>query len=474
MGVEKSKKNLRLSALVSVLLICAASLAACAPTPQAAPSPTVTREAATPNAAPVPSITPGAVSQINVNAADLRGVTITVWHPWFGPEAALFESQVADFNSNNPWGITVLTISQNNYSELFENVTASLAAPDKPQLVIGLPEHALVWNSQSGVVDWNPYVNDPKWGWSAQEVADFSPVFLNQDEVDGKRLALPAERTARFLFYNQSWAHDLGFDSPPTTSDAFRQQACAANKALRSNSTPSDDGRGGWYVDADPMTPLAWMDAFGGGVTDGTTGYRFLRPENISFFQFIKTLYDDGCAWRADDTDAIDAFANRQSLFITGSLEDFPAVTRAINTAGSSDQWTILPFPGPARSDFVVYGSSFIMLPSTDQQQLAAWLFVRTILSSENQVRWVQTTGMFPLRISTMTLAADYAASYPQWVTAVKLLPQADVPPQLPSWRLVRVMLGDGFDSMFRVNTPVGQIAAILAQMDSTASDLMK
>jgi len=33
-------------------------------------------------------------------------------------------------------------------------------------------------------------------------------------------------------------------------------------------------------------------------------------------------------------------------------------------------------------------------------------------------------------------------------------------------------MLGDGFDAMFRANTPAGRVAEILAIMDRTAGDL--
>jgi hypothetical protein len=35
-------------------------------------------------------------------------------------------------------------------------------------------------------------------------------------------------------------------------------------------------------------------------------------------------------------------------------------------------------------------------------------------------------------------------------------------------------MLGDGFAEMYRVNVPSGQVAAILAQMESLARDLNK
>lgn len=384
----------------------------------------------------------------------------------------MLELQAAEFNSSNEWGITVITVSQDNYSELYNTVSSSLAAPDKPNLVIGLPEHALYWDSQSGVADWNAYVNDPHWGWSADEIADFDPAFWNQDDANGKRVGLPAQRTARFMYYNVTWAIELGFDSAPATPDDFREQACAANQFMRKNADASDDGRGGWLVDADPMTALSWMLAFGGGASEAE-GYRFLRPENIDAFKFTKQLYEDVCAWQAD-VNPREEFASRRALFVTGTLEEISEQIRAFSTIGSLDEWTVIPFPSETNDAFVVYGSSYIMLPSSDEAQLATWLFVRTLLSSENQAKWVETTGMFPLRNSTLTLLAPYASTHPQWLTAVKLLPQASQTPKRADWRLVRVAIGDGFNHMFRVNLPSGQVPTILAQLDALVADLAK
>ncbi|MDL1927123.1 extracellular solute-binding protein, partial [Anaerolineae bacterium AMX1] len=60
-----------------------------------------------------------------------------------------------------------------------------------------------------------------------------------------------------------------------------------------------------------------------------------------------------------------------------------------------------------------VYGSSYIVLRSDETRQLAAWLFVRWMLSPDRQARWVQTTGMFPLRSLTLNLVSDYATAHP-------------------------------------------------------------
>ena len=149
-----------------------------------------------------------------------------------------------------------------------------------------------------------------------------------------------------------------------------------------------------------------------------------------------------------------------------------PDLARDFAFAGSTDKWTVLPFPGAEGSALVVYGASYILFESDDADQLAAWLFVRWLLSPENQADWVNSTGLFPLQASTMGLLADYAAGHPQWAEAVNLLPQGRTTPQLAAWRTVRVALGDGFNFMFRVDTPVGQVPSILAQLDALVKDL--
>jgi ABC-type glycerol-3-phosphate transport system substrate-binding protein len=343
-----------------------------------------------------------------------------------------------------------------------------------PQIVIGFPEHALEW--QEHVVDLKPYVSDPVYGLSPDDLADFPAVIWDQDELDGKRFGVPAQRTARFLLYNQSWARELGFDSPPATSSEFEQQACAAHKALGADEDSTNDPLGGWLIDTHAMTPLSWMIAFGGGVQE-EDGYRFLTPGNIAAFRFVKTLRQKNCAWVASlDLPLPDRFAARQALFATASLEDLPAQVRAFSAANNTDEWTVLKFPGDERDALVVYGSSLIMFESDDVTQLASWLFMRWLLSAENQARWVQSTGLFPLRNSTMQLLGDYPPSHPQWAEAVELLSDGETTPQLASWRLVRVMLEDGFRDMFDTirhpDLTDGQVPLILKQMDDTAEDL--
>ena len=432
------------------------------------PPPDATEEVSVP-------VTPTrAVSSLGINKEALRGVQVTVWHPWFGAEASLFESQIAEFNKLNEWGIVVSTEGKQNFGELYQQTTDALEDENNPHLVIAFPEHALGW--QKVVVDLNNYVHDPEYGLTALEMSDFATAAWSQDEVEEIRYGLPAQRTARFLLYNETWARELGFVSPPSTSTEFETQACAAHAALGKDGDPGNDALGGWIIDPNAYTALSWMLAFDGGIQE-EQGYRFLAPGNIEAFKYLKALQQKSCAWvPSPDLPVNERFAMRQALFTTAGLEDLPDQERAFLTSGNRDEWTVLTFPGPEREALIIYGTSFVMFQSEDVTQLAAWLFIRWMLAPENQARWVQSTGLFPMRSATLNLLGDYSAAHPQWAEAAKLLSKGETAPQLPSWRSVRVMLGDGFADMFDVirhpDLTDGQVPVVLKQMEDIAAEL--
>ncbi|MBK9925872.1 MAG: extracellular solute-binding protein [Anaerolineales bacterium] len=447
-------------------------LAACVPSTSTdvtqTPSVAITEK---PSVTQLPTL---AVSSLNVEKEALRGAQVTVWHPWFGAEASLFESQIQQFNTTNEWGIVVNAESKNNFSEVVAQTDAALKESKNPNVVIALPEHAIGW--QENVVDLNTYLRDPIYGMSALEMSDFPSVIWMQDELDDLRLGMPAQRTARFVLYNQSWARELGFDSPPQTFSDFQSQACAAHNALASDANADNDALGGWLIDTNATTTLSWMLAFGGSVQE-EKGYRFLTPKNVDAFKSLKLLQQKGCAWVASpDSSVYDRFAGRQALFATASLEEFVDQARSFGALGSKDEWIALPFPGTDQTAFVVYGSSFIVFNSDDVTQLASWLFIRWMLSAENQAKWVQSTDLFPLRSSTMDLLTDYSASHPQWAEAVAFLPTGKMTPKLSSWRNVKVMMEDAvrdmFDTIRHPELTDGQAPIILKQMEDTARDL--
>jgi len=410
------------------------------------------------------------VSRLEINEEALNGLEITVWVPWYGIESDLFNTFVNEFNAQNEWGIQVSVENQVNFSNMYEVVTASLPKEEKPDLVIALPEHAQEWYADGALTDLTAYVEDPKYGIDS---SDIPFVIWNQDLTGGARVAFPAQRDTQVLLWNETWANELGFDSMPASAEDFREQSCGAQKSMLTDAFAENDAIGGWLVNTGAMTAYSWMLAFDGGILEGGN-YRFLTQNNIDAFKFLRELSESSCTWQSTSADPGTSFANREALFIAANLTDLPGVARAFASANSTDKWNVMPFPNDDNGVLSVYGSSYVILDSTDAEQLAAWLFVRWLTDNKQDARWVEVTHLFPLRTSTINLLSDYEKTHPQWKQAVDLLPEGELQPQLASWRTVKIMLGDGFTHMYRVNVPSGQVAAILAQMEMLSKDLSK
>ena len=471
---------MRLTRLLALSLLAALVFSACGTGNPSSVTTTVTSPATdlpvvsgttSPIPSPAPSLTPTPLPTVAVDPAALHGVSIQVWDAFAGPAAKLFTSQAAQFNASNQWGIIVNPAGYGDYPSLFDAMNAAQDAGKAPDLVAALPEQTLVWETNGKVVDLQPYLVDPQWGMGAEAIADIPSIFRAQDNVNGKQLGMPAQRSARFILYNQTWAHELGFANPPTTADEFRLQACAANASFQKDTDPKNDGYGGWIVDTNWQTTYSWLLAFGGGVADGSS-YGLRTDPNLAALQFIKGLFNSHCAWLSTEPTPFDSFARRSALFISGDLAELPTEMESMKRLKNSDEWTVLPFPGSQENVLVTYGPSYSILKSTPEKQLAAWLFIRWLLSPESQSQWVEQTGLFPLRHSVLDMIGPYLLASPQWGAANAALPQAQDVPPMASWRKVRYVLEDGMTVLFQENLPLDKLPALLVEMDSLVQEI--
>jgi multiple sugar transport system substrate-binding protein/sn-glycerol 3-phosphate transport system substrate-binding protein len=450
--------------LVAVLLAgCGGISPVPEPTPTQSPS-TLTARALTPS----PSAQPTA---LQIDPSALNGIHLQIWDAFIGPSADAFANQVALFNTSNPWHIVAYPTDYSDYPSLAAAVTDSLSTAGRPDVVAALPEQALAWKASGAVVDLNPYVNDPEWGLKSSDIADIPSAFWAQDISEGHRLGVPAERSTDLLYYNKTWAHELGFTHPPANAQEFRQQACAANASFKTGGDPQKYGYGGWIVDTSWPAVLAWMTASGGGVAE-EGGYHFQSEQNLSALQELKKLYDDHCAWISSQDTPFDAFADRLALFVSGDLEEIPLAEEAMTRFHSQDEWTVLPYPGVSTSALIAYGPSYALLASNPAQQLAGWLFARWTLSPSNQVQWIQSAWSLPLRTSVMDSLGGGRSGQPQWEAAALALPFVNGTPELASWQKVSYVLQDGSLSIFRTNRTPAQIGPVLDQMDALAEEL--
>lgn len=466
----------------AVLLITAGVLvlSACQPTGQAPavlPAASATPQAATPQREPTArQMTATPLPQFRVDPQALQGVEVRFWHPWSGESAVRTTDLVEEFNRENIWGIRVSISAPGGEAVLREQAGAALESDRRPAVVAAPLDALTQWSRQGAwIVDLNPYTADPEWGLSERETSDFLPLFWQQDVVDGTRLGIPAQRDARLLFYNQSWAKELGFDRPPSNTDDFRRQSCAAMRSLLADPIKTNDGMGGWIIDRSADTLLSWMAAFGAGVPAAAEQtYRFNSPEAAAAFTYLRELFDSSCAWISRNPQPYDYFAGRQALFFSGSLKDLQLQDRAQKRLESTDQWTVLPFPAQQGGEGVLLsgGPSYAVVRSTPAEQLASWLFIRWMILPRHQARLVEAGPSLPLAESVRTELAGFARRNPHWAQVNELIAGMQPGPSQADWWLSGSVLEDAGWQLLQP-TPLPP-AAILQQLDDTLPEVLK
>ncbi|MBE9524063.1 MAG: extracellular solute-binding protein [Chloroflexi bacterium] len=414
---------------------------------------------------PVPSTTPTiAVSTLDITAEDLADTALEFWHPWgFENESALL-TLTEQFNAENPWEISITALGRGN--DLSWRIREGIPSNVLPNLTVGDSSQIRDWERRGDrIVDINLYLDDPIWGFSPEEGADFYTAFWNDDLADSKRIGLPAYRSAMILFYNQSWAKELGFSSPPTTPAEFREQVCAPIGV-------SSDHAAGWLASLDSTTALSWLYAFGGSIVmDG--GYNLAAPQGEDTFVFLEDLFSNGCAWRPDPLDIYQEFAARQGLFLSSSLAGLGAQAAAFQEAGNTDNWVVIPFPSvDGQPVLTTYGLSYVIFQGTPAEQLASWLFIRWMNQPQQQAVWLTTTSSLSTRGSTMELMDNFILDLPQWGQAQDLILYSHSEPTLSSWFVARWAFQDAFNQLLGPNFSPEQIPDLLHELDALLDDI--
>ena len=368
-----------------------------------APSPTESKSTDVPQTLE-PISTPPAIpcapgSEGFLAGVDPRGQTITWWHNHSGPKQDALSMLVAEFNSSNECDIIVDPTLQGGYDEIRSKMNNAIAIGEAPGLVVGYQNDEAFYALEGGLVDINLYLNDPLWGLTGQEQADFYPIFLRQGvhpAFDNKRLGFPPYRSAEVLFYNLTWLNELGFIGPPTTPSEFKSMACAAAKA-------NGDGTGGFIISDSASALASWTYAFGGDISseDGLR-YEFTGQATIDSMTFLKGMLDEGCSYFQAKGYPDPAFAARQAIFTQGSTSGLPYYVESIADAAavnirSPDEWGVVAIPHTTIEPYTNIFGGDVMIPITNPEtQLAAWIFIKWFTQPEIMAPRGENSGCFP------------------------------------------------------------------------------
>jgi multiple sugar transport system substrate-binding protein len=408
-------------------------------------------------------------------AVDPSGQTVQFWHVWgTDPTASALQAIVDEFNATNEWGITVEASEQGRYSDLEDAMNVAIQSGDVPNIVVGYTNALDTWYSVDVLGDMNPYIGDPDWGLTDEEISDFySGVWNNGVNAEGARVGFPHGQSAETIFYNHTWAQELGFASPPTTFEELKDQACAAAAANAADADPDNDGTGGFVLYAGASQVASFVFAAGGDyISEDGQSYDFTSPEIQEVAEFFKEIWDEGCAFPVDGYPNPE-FATRKALMVMSSTAGLPYQASAFEEedAYGDDVWGMIPFPNGGDGIVDSYAQNSGIVLSNPEQELASWLFLKWFTSPEINAKWIEGSGYHPIRESTIDLLGDHIDENPLWAGGISLVPLGLSEPGWASYGTVRRDIQDTFAAILQGD--VEDIPGLLEELNAAAADAL-
>src|SRR5690606_29007820 len=123
--------------------------------------------------------------------------------------------------------------------------------------------------------------------------------------------------------------------------------------------------------------------------------YLFESEPSINALQLYKDLYDQGCGYIPAERFAEQAdFARGLTPFFATSTAGFTFVVQAFVDSGYEAEWSVTTFPHTEGNHVLqVFIPSIIIVGGTPEEQVASWLFLKSLITPEAGALWSSSTG---------------------------------------------------------------------------------
>ncbi len=361
-------QNKRSMIVLTILLILAMTLAACAPV--------------------APADTAGTGSEPAPAASE--GPTTITWAFWGSPEEAASHKAVGDAFMqahpeiqieyyNEPWG------------DYFTKVETLWASGDSA----AIPDVLFLWPTpkyaaQGVLENLGPYIEK-----SGYNLDDYWPALLESASYDGSVYGFPRDISVEVLYYNKDMFDAAGVPYPDETW-TWDDLATAAEQLTVKDASGKTE-RYGLGMEAGKWQ--LWVGQNGGSILDdmrNPTKCTLTDPAATEAVQFFADLMNNGFAMRDADLSQAGGDAGVFSSGQAAMIIQNSSRVSAFNTASLNYDVAVVPIPDGGQRSASAGGAAWVMSAASDNKE-AAWTFLSWLQSTEGGQRlYTQSGEIFP------------------------------------------------------------------------------
>jgi multiple sugar transport system substrate-binding protein/sn-glycerol 3-phosphate transport system substrate-binding protein len=403
-------------------------------------------------------------------------VELDFWYIWDLDEPGTGMNAIVDrFNQENDWGIKVTPHDQGLTLDPLEYIEAAFDEGLVPHVMVSDASVIAEWYQEGLTMNLASFMSDPAAGISLKEQNAYYPGLFDESLIEeGVRPGIPFSQSIQVIYYNQTWAADLGFSRPPTTTNELIEQVCKAAELEIEN----QEDAGGIILYPDAANIAGWIFAYGGELHPSDDAYQFTTSEIIKVARAWQRLIRDQCGYMVSQYPnpmareiELSMFNSRKALMVMNSARFLEQIHIHNDQLSRSDDWTMLPFLGPYGEKSVPAEiQTIVIFKTSPKEQLAAWLFLKYLSSPEIQAEWVKYSYLYPTRSDSMEYLNGFRTENPDWAKALDLLKYSKTQPIDLSWDIVRQALGDAFELLLSEELP--NPIRVLGELENIAKEL--
>jgi sn-glycerol 3-phosphate transport system substrate-binding protein len=358
-------------------------------------------------------------------------VNIAFWHAMSGHNGEVIEELVKRFNESQS-GIVVTSTYQGSYDDSINKLKAGLQSKDVPAVVQVYDIGTRLMIDLGVMTPMQDFIDAEKF-----DVADIEPNVANYYSVDGRLWSMPFNTSNPVLYYNKDMFKAAGLDpeKAPATWDEVAADARALTIKDASGATTQygcSFAIYGWFVEQFIAVQGGYYVNNDNGRTALATEATFNGPEGVELLKWWKGMNDEGICTNlgratADTKKAFDSGLVAMTLDSTAGLRD------RINAAEGKFEVGVGFLPRANADDYKTAGtiiggaSLWITNQRPEEEQKAAWEFVKFMSSAQSQAYWHIQTGYYPINSKGYNEPDDVAwrEQYPQFQVAIDQLHMA-------------------------------------------------
>lgn len=351
---------------------------------------------------------------------------IAFWHSMSGNNGEELQAIVDKFNEQSD-SVEVEAIFQGSYDDSLTKLRAVGGSEEAPALVQVYEGGTKYMSESDFITPMQEFIDKEDFDTSILE-----PNILSYYELDNKLYSMPFNSSNAVMFYNKDLFEEVGLDpeNPPTTFSEVKE---AAKKITDGNE------RYGFS-----FATISWffeelMANSGGTIINNDNGRSGEATEaeinsevGLSIFNWINEMNKDGIfrnygsSWE-DPRGPF--FAGQLGMYFDSTANTAEVIENSAHEVGTA------PIPvvdGQEPQGAVVGGASiWITNKVTEEEQNAAWEFVKFTTKADVQAEWAAGTGYFPITPAAYDeqVLKDVYEEFPQYTTAVKQLENTKATP---------------------------------------------